>query len=72
MKESYRIESYTREYRGVLVSCQSAEATGVNGTYVIYHSIYSIKGKREGIWWGIKNTSIIGKRYMEDSHPLNA
>ena len=33
MKESYFMESYTGEYRGVLVSCQCAEATGINGTY---------------------------------------
>ncbi len=33
MKESYIMESYTGKYRGVLVSCQSAEATGINGTY---------------------------------------
>ncbi len=33
MKESYLMESYTGKYRGVLVSCQSAEATGINGTY---------------------------------------
>ncbi|NET44925.1 DUF1824 family protein [Okeania sp. SIO2B3] len=33
IKESYHLESYTGEYRGVLVSCQSAEDTGVNGTY---------------------------------------
>ncbi|MGK7923155.1 MAG: DUF1824 family protein [Trichodesmium sp.] len=33
MKDSYFMESYTGKYRGVLVSCQSAETTGVNGTY---------------------------------------
>jgi len=33
MKESYLIEPYIGKYRGVLVSCQSAEGTGVNGTY---------------------------------------
>ncbi|MGD1807323.1 DUF1824 family protein [Dapis sp. BLCC M126] len=33
MKESYIMESYTGKYRGVLVSCQSAEETGINGTY---------------------------------------
>ena len=33
MKESYIMESYTGKYRGVLVSCQSAEVTGINGTY---------------------------------------
>ncbi|MGD1713287.1 DUF1824 family protein [Dapis sp. BLCC M172] len=33
MKESYIMESYTGKYRGVLVSCQSDEATGINGTY---------------------------------------
>lgn len=33
IKESYHLESYIGEYRGVLVSCQSAEDTGINGTY---------------------------------------
>lgn len=31
--ESYHADSYTGEYRGVLVSCQSEEGEGINGTY---------------------------------------
>ena len=31
--ESYFAESYNQEYRGVLVSCQSEDGEGVNGTY---------------------------------------
>jgi hypothetical protein len=31
--ESYHADSYTGEFRGVLVSCQSEEGEGVNGTY---------------------------------------
>ncbi|NEQ38602.1 MAG: DUF1824 family protein [Okeania sp. SIO3I5] len=33
MKESYIVEPYIGKYRGVLVSCQSAEEKGINGTY---------------------------------------
>ena len=33
IKEAYHLESYIGEYRGVLVSCQSAEDGGINGTY---------------------------------------
>jgi len=32
-RESYHADSYTGEYRGVLVSCQSEDGEGVNGTY---------------------------------------
>ena len=31
--ESYHADSYTGEFRGVLVSCQSEEGEGINGTY---------------------------------------
>jgi hypothetical protein len=31
--ESYHADSYTGEFRGVLVSCQSEDGEGVNGTY---------------------------------------
>lgn len=33
LRESYHLDSYTGEYRGVLVSCQSSDAAGINGTY---------------------------------------
>ena len=33
IRESYHIDSYSGEYRGVLVSCQSADEKGINGTY---------------------------------------
>ncbi len=33
LRESYHIDSYHGEYRGVLVSCQSNDGEGVNGTY---------------------------------------
>ena len=32
-KESYYLDSYTGEYRGVLVSCQSSENESISGTY---------------------------------------
>ncbi|MDY6805462.1 MAG: DUF1824 family protein [Cyanobacteriota bacterium] len=32
-RESYHVDSYTGEYRGVLVSCQSEDGEGINGTY---------------------------------------
>ncbi|MEK9512282.1 MULTISPECIES: DUF1824 family protein [Limnospira] len=32
-KLSYHISPYLEKYRGVLVSCQSSEENGVNGTY---------------------------------------
>ncbi|MEA5497972.1 MAG: DUF1824 family protein [Limnoraphis robusta] len=31
--QSYYASPYTQQYRGVLVSCQSSDETGVNGTY---------------------------------------
>lgn len=31
--QSYYASPYTQKYRGVLVSCQSTDDTGVNGTY---------------------------------------
>jgi hypothetical protein len=31
--QSYYASPYTEKYRGVLVSCQSTDDTGVNGTY---------------------------------------
>lgn len=31
--QSYYASPYTEKYRGVLVSCQSTDETGVNGTY---------------------------------------
>ncbi|MGB3511698.1 MAG: DUF1824 family protein [Microcoleaceae cyanobacterium] len=33
LRESYHLDSYTGEYRGVLVSCQSSDDEGINGTY---------------------------------------
>ncbi len=33
LKGSYYADSYTGQYRGVLVSCQSASEGGINGTY---------------------------------------
>jgi hypothetical protein len=33
LKGSYYIDSYTGNYRGVLVSCQSSSEDGVSGTY---------------------------------------
>ncbi|HLO49117.1 MAG TPA: DUF1824 family protein [Kamptonema sp.] len=33
LKGSYYVDGYNGTYRGVLVSCQSSEAGGVNGTY---------------------------------------
>lgn len=33
LKGSYYVEGYPGTYRGVLVSCQSAEEAGVSGTY---------------------------------------
>ena len=32
-KQSYYVDSYTGNYRGVLVSCQSLEDESINGTY---------------------------------------
>jgi len=32
-KQSYYLDSYTGNYRGVLVSCQSSEDYSINGTY---------------------------------------
>ncbi|MDF0554311.1 DUF1824 family protein [Kamptonema sp. UHCC 0994] len=33
LKGSYYVDGYNGTYRGVLVSCQSSEAGGINGTY---------------------------------------
>ncbi|MGL5508894.1 MAG: DUF1824 family protein [Microcoleaceae cyanobacterium] len=33
MKQTYHLDSYQGEYRGVLVSCQSSDPQMVNGTY---------------------------------------
>ncbi|MDB9509730.1 DUF1824 family protein [Kamptonema animale CS-326] len=33
LKGSYYVDGYNGSYRGVLVSCQSSEAGGINGTY---------------------------------------
>ncbi|MEL7038146.1 MAG: DUF1824 family protein [Cyanobacteria bacterium J06592_8] len=33
LSQSYYASPYTEQYRGVLVSCQSTDETGVNGTY---------------------------------------
>ena len=32
-RESYYLDSYTGQYRGVLVSCQSSDYEEINGTY---------------------------------------
>lgn len=33
LKDSYYIDAYLGTYRGVLVSCQSSQESGINGTY---------------------------------------